>query len=299
MLDNCTLYAPVTPDDLPDTIKWKSTYWKDSGQTINWVGLLYGPAGIPLHITYYPDKEVIRIKGSLHKFYHGNNHCRFTYDECCEAILLLSGLLQYEVMFCEIKDFEFGFNLETKENPKKYISLISLIGKNGQRVYDTMENGNQISKNTTNWYFKLYSKTHEAEIKQNVLRIEMKRKHLTRFLPEIITVEDVLDEKMFKKLYGILYEKMAKLEIHPTIDYAPKPATVWELVMLLLINYNLVPILLQHIDNHFSNSTLDRWSGKISKSVKKYASKRIQTQEYLLTTLMQEFDMVMASSSLS
>lgn len=261
MLDNCTLrLSNVDWETLKSnpSITWLRQEVLRTQHTIRYLGKMpsiYDKCS--LYIRYNPDTRMLTIKNSLHKWYKGSNSGRFTLTEVEDAVCILSVLLEVDLWQAIVTQFEFGVNLPTDEHPYYYLKDILVYGGQGKILYDTSYKGHCISRTTENYYFKLYDKTMEARLDDNVLRIEVRRMDARRYLPALQTVEQVVCEQGFAKLSKELIRMYSCLQFDDEQVVADETLSINDVFSVMLLNR----VVIGHI-----RSSLER-NGKSSKSI--------------------------------
>lgn len=154
----------------------------------------------------------LTIKNSLHKYYHTNNTGLFTYSECKATIEDLSAILKVNLWECEITRFEFGINVPVSLRPKLYLD--SMQGFKSKSIYDldSSDRRNTIFYKTGDYKLKLYNKTKEAGIRENLLRFEIERLKPAHYLKGMRLVKDVISKESFLKLGAELLNKFSKIQ---------------------------------------------------------------------------------------
>lgn len=147
------------------------------------------------------------VQGSIHKFWHGQNHSIFTIDEAQKAFVRLLEILEVNPVDTKILQMEYGVNLYTPFNPDVFIDrLICLKSK----PFEGLGNYDKIGKvcYQSEYDLKIYNKSRQYHLKNNILRIEKKIKD-SRYLKRwgINAIADITDAKaaeMMQDLCGIL-----------------------------------------------------------------------------------------------
>jgi len=181
------------------------------------------------------DTGTVFFKGSLHKLYNslnnilapnfdnsktynGFNGNEFTMKMIEETIKHLEIIFNLDRSNFEFKKLEIGTNVKTSfELPRILKSLLTLNGKRFEFRYN--ENFAQIEMD--NYFVKIYNKTNQYEMKENVLRIEIKTKRMVVFKEcNLITLEDLNPDNITKALNLVLCRWEKVLMTDYTIDEA-------------------------------------------------------------------------------
>lgn len=81
-------------------------------------------AGHIKNLKVFYSGTTLRIEGSLHKYAHGNNYDRFTYEEAKNVIVELSETIGVSLERFVVSQIELGVNLQMDKEPKRYIDII-------------------------------------------------------------------------------------------------------------------------------------------------------------------------------
>lgn len=82
-----------------------------------------------IQISYHPKGGILKFDGSLHKFAHGNNYCRYTYSEVVETLGVFEKIFDIIPLDAyKITGIEIGVNIQMSEAPMKYIKTIKSYG---------------------------------------------------------------------------------------------------------------------------------------------------------------------------
>jgi hypothetical protein len=68
-----------------------------------------------LRLTMFPYRNELHISGSLHSWYHGNNHCPFSVSDLKASIEQLNEVIGGKLLDAHIKQIEFGVNCNNTE----------------------------------------------------------------------------------------------------------------------------------------------------------------------------------------
>jgi len=150
-------------------------------------------------------KEVVKVKGSVHYFANGgiHNYDRFTLARFREAVSQLSPLISPTD---QVHGLEFGVNLITSFDPSEFIrNLLAIRGKRFNLI-DTP--GKCIAVAEFDQYaVKIYDKGKQNGIGQCVLRLELKYSKLARLFPDGLQWGQLSESDTWQNL-GKLLSKM-------------------------------------------------------------------------------------------
>lgn len=152
----------------------------------------------------------LSIKGSINKFWHGNNFCRLTRQETELGIEKLQDLLQLSLYDAEIKRIDVAQNLIMNEEAKKYYCLLG-----DSKYYTRLSQPDSIYYNNGLRTKLFYNKMKEGKSKgqetpqtwqnKNVIRYELRfMKRLPKqFKKPHIYVSDLYDEEFYIKIIDL------------------------------------------------------------------------------------------------
>lgn len=171
-------------------------------------------------------EKIAYIQGSLHKMYNNyvleqqeypenyhylddNNYNDFHYLEIIHALELYKEIFDgLEIDSASITELEFGFNLNTKDDPRKYIEQNFLLLNHKAPVNNYSQRGKYFKKfKHSHFYFKVYSKKAQKNLANNILRIEIVLKKQDLKSIQINHFSDLFREKAIDNLYTLFYEK--------------------------------------------------------------------------------------------
>lgn len=144
------------------------------------------------------------VQGSIHKFWHGQNHSILYHSEMRKAFKYLFDKLGIKPENGKILQMEYALNLNPDFNPDEFINrLITFKAK----PFEGLGNFEKIGKRCfqSEYDLKIYNKGKQYHLKQNILRVEKKVKdsrYLKRF--GIFTVSDLTAAKTKQLLKDLL-----------------------------------------------------------------------------------------------
>ncbi len=158
-------------------------------------------------------KKYLVVSGSIHKaFWGGINHNDFSYSNICSATQLLEKELSIPSTRFKIQRFEFGVNI--REPPltyeRIYQNVIVYKGDSFNRMNDNNKKRIGIECKKQRYTLKIYSKTLQENLIDNILRVELKvvkLEHVKKL--NIRLLSDFLDLNKMKNL-GFLLSKSLK-----------------------------------------------------------------------------------------
>ena len=161
------------------------------------------------------------IKGTLHKLFNnlngvGNqNYSDFSYCEFLQVKEELCEDLYIKPKETSITNLEFGLNINLPFNPDVFLDNMLLMSDfRAANVNDSTAKKNYREFKRSDYSFKIYNKSKQYKIKENVLRVELKitRKRKLHDL-NIYTLEGLDQIETFKALFKMLMERFDKLLI--------------------------------------------------------------------------------------
>lgn len=166
------------------------------------------------------------ILGSLHKYKNlleengDQNYDDFNFYQIQEVI---RGLIKkYDIeKDTVLTNLEFGFNLAVSKDPKTIIDSNLLMNnfKSANKNLKFSGSGDYKEFQLTDYRFKIYNKSKQYKLKDNILRVELKiiQKRLLQKLG-IKCLEDLLDKEVLKRLFKLFIEKFEGLIIVDDFD---------------------------------------------------------------------------------
>ncbi len=161
------------------------------------------------------------IGGSLHKFNNlqvfdeDQNYNDFSFCEIRQVIAYLTekfGIVNHT----SLTNLEFGFNLEVSKDPQQILDYNILMYKSKHHNRDDKFRGKGDYKEfkTTDFSIKVYNKSKQYQLNQNLLRIELKiisRRYLQHL--GIFKLEDLNVVEVIYRLYERLLKEINELTI--------------------------------------------------------------------------------------
>lgn len=166
------------------------------------------------------------ILGSLHKYKNlleengEQNHDDFSF---CQIQEVIRGLIKkYDIeKDTLLTNLEFGFNLAVSKDPKTIIDSNVLMNnfKSANKNLKFSGSGDYKEFQLTDYRIKIYNKSKQYKLKDNILRVELKiiQKRLLLSLG-IHCLEDLLDKKALKRLFKLFIAKFEGLIIIDRFD---------------------------------------------------------------------------------
>lgn len=173
------------------------------------------------------------ILGSLHKYKNliwdtgEQNYDDFNF---CQIQEVIRGLIKkYDIeKDTLLTNLEFGFNLAVSKDPKTIIDNNVLMNnfKSANKNLKFSGSGDYKEFQITDYRIKIYNKSKQYKLKDNILRVELKiiQKRLLQSLG-IHCLEDLLDKKALKRLFKLFIEKFEGLIIVDDFDPEIMPET--------------------------------------------------------------------------
>lgn len=168
------------------------------------------------------EDRLVRFKGSIHKMYNsikgveaqtnrfrtkdrGFNGNLFTVEHNLKAICHLEYLFNCSSSNMKIKSIEFGINSETEFNPKKYIR--------GLLCHSNIEFEHKFRRNFAHvvhdrFSIKIYSKSYQYQLKNNIVRVELKIKKMIELKSVGLTTLNDFNEDTYYLLSNMLLNRL-------------------------------------------------------------------------------------------
>lgn len=161
------------------------------------------------------------VGGSLHKFNNlfllgeNQNHNDFSFCQVKEVIAYLTEKFDIENT-TSLTNLEFGFNLEVAQDPQQILDFNVLMYKYKHHNRDDKFGGRGDFKEfrTTDFSIKIYNKSKQYLLNQNLLRIELKiisKRYLQSL--GIYQLEDLYSYAVIFRLYERLLKEIGELVI--------------------------------------------------------------------------------------
>jgi len=161
------------------------------------------------------------IQGSLHKlnnlllFDEDQNHNEFSFCQIKEVIAYLTKKFDIENS-TSLTNLEFGFNINVCKNPQEILDYNILMYKNKHHNRDEKYGGRGDFKEfkTTDFNIKIYNKSKQYFLEEDILRIELKitsKRYLQKL--GIYKLEDLSDLKVIYNLFERLLKELDELVI--------------------------------------------------------------------------------------
>jgi hypothetical protein len=165
------------------------------------------------------DINVIKLKGSYHKHAQRNtNYNDYTLNDFERTTNELSKLLCISPLSFTLRCFEFGVNIKPSHNANDVLN--ALICYKGKEYEKRTYNGNGYLKRfvNTQYEIKIYNKSKQNDLPDNILRYEikvLKMDYVKKKLKHPIkTINDLLNPEIIAGLTNILIESVENLYMY-------------------------------------------------------------------------------------
>lgn len=172
------------------------------------------------------------IKTSMHKLFNlhnygvEHNYDRFTYSKLIESIKIIETDLNIKGDQLIIRNLECGLNLKIQKEPRQFIesNIISFKDKT-PNIQNNFEGSGFLSRYYLKEYeLKIYDKSMQYNLDQNVLRIEMKTHRMSKVNKSGLTfLSDLGNKSILRNLKGILLKHFKQLLIIDTLAFNDIP----------------------------------------------------------------------------
>lgn len=173
-----------------------------------------------LKIVIYPNGTVV-IRGSLHKYWKGENSSNFSYTELVSCINDLAEKFDFIPSDVHIKNIEFGVNITTQFKPYIFCQYV-IVHKNlpFNKFQSTRMQIGFICERLQ-YSLKFYDKGRQYAKHQNKLRFEIKTQKMA-FIKKtgITTLSDLLNKNSLALLGNTLQNAFDELIIADQVDEA-------------------------------------------------------------------------------
>jgi hypothetical protein len=166
----------------------------------------------------------ILLNGSIHRFFTDCNSTDFNYLDLCSAINRLSERLNVPASEMRLLNFEFGINIEPSRDVDLLLERLISSPKYRFTPMAKRKNGSigyisELSQAT----IKIYNKGKQLDLKQNLMRLEIKvtkldhinkRKGISQ---NVCSLEDLKELNLQKELAKVLLDTISRIDfLEPT-----------------------------------------------------------------------------------
>lgn len=155
-------------------------------------------------------KTFTELKGSLHTYWNlingfgKQNWSDFSYKQILETIEMFEELFHCHAREIKLTNFEFGFNLQTIINPSDYLLNSIIFYKYLLPCEDHKNEKNMklLKFIYENYIHKLYDKSKEYSLSENILRMEIVYRTKALFKNfSIMTLDDLQNKDCYYKMF--------------------------------------------------------------------------------------------------
>jgi len=175
----------------------------------------------------------ISIKGSLSKFYKGNNLKDLNNCEIKSALLKIGDALSIPILKAKLTRIDIGFNISMDYEPKYYFTGLgekalmhrSLVNSTSLYYKNTIKVLNFYDKNKE--FYKTSRIPENFKIEKNLLRYELRlNRKLGTFLNcREILVSDLFNDEIYKKLVSIWGKDYFQIKKNNLVEFKPRLIT--------------------------------------------------------------------------
>lgn len=172
------------------------------------------------------NRHSIQLSNSLHKFYHGNNYCDFTYSQLVKCIDEICRRFGIEADAWQIKKLEFGFNIDVDKKGLDYLSLF--LSYKSKNFHPMLHGGRTYGKKSslTEYAVKVYDKALQVRFKDKIkleneiLRIEVHYSCRRKLPKGIVTLSDLTKQNNITTLWKSFMEILSIIEFQEEKDFS-------------------------------------------------------------------------------
>lgn len=172
-----------------------------------------------LNVSY--NNQSIIIKGSLCKYYYGNNAETLTRETTKEAIEKLSDTLSFDVGLSDVTRIDWSTNVSTTLPPSAYYPYLGNLDRYERNPFKGSLYYKQCAKEII-----FYDKVLEAKAKRMEIPEEFNNKHLFRYelrllksinkqLKQYVKAKDLYKETTYQKVGSLWYKTYRDIEKRP------------------------------------------------------------------------------------
>lgn len=178
--------------------------------------------GITISIDIINSK--VSFRGSLHKYYHGNNYCSFTYNDFLECLNNLKEDFGINSKKTSIHRMEFGTNINLPFYPKLFTSRVIAHGRKRFKQMNEGELGTLgIDCNKEKYKIKIYDKSKQYQLSTDILRFEIVTKKMIQMHStwkiSIYKLSDLIDIKIWISLGNTIHKIFSNLIVDEVFDF--------------------------------------------------------------------------------
>jgi hypothetical protein len=192
-------------------LKFATSYPNDNPDHVTYTAKYHG-----LTITISPS-GLVRIRGSLHKFYNEglHNYDDFTMTKLNDTIIHLRDNFNIDPLVATIHEIEFGFNVILPYSPTDFVdNILSYKGKSFNSQYD----GNYKECELHQLLLKFYNKGLQYHQQENILRAELKINKMAGYKGGSLVLNDLLSRPTWEASASQLLGNYNHLVINDVIN---------------------------------------------------------------------------------
>ncbi|WP_159022253.1 hypothetical protein [Formosa sp. L2A11] len=176
------------------------------------------------------NNESVYVKNSIHKLYNellngkAQNHNDFKYTSLCETINYLDNKL-VDLRKTRITQLEFGLNIKLTSPAEYFIRQNIILHKFRLHSHNEQFGGKGEYKqfNHYNYYFKIYDKAKQYDLKEHIIRFEIK--HINNKTIQqlgVYNIHDLKSKSILKNLFDNLLKRFDELTIVDNLSTGSK-----------------------------------------------------------------------------
>lgn len=194
-------------------LKFATHYQNDIPEYVTYTAKYYG-----LVITISPS-GLVRIRGSLHKFYNEglHNYDDFNITKLNDTIIHLKDNFNIDPLLATIHEIEFGFNVILPYSATDFVdNIISYKGKSFNSKYDGQYKECELHQ----LLLKFYNKGLQYSQQENILRAELKIKKMAGYKGGPLVLNDLLSRPTWEASASQLLGCYNQIIMNDVIDRA-------------------------------------------------------------------------------
>jgi len=176
-------------------------------------------------LTFIQKSQRVYLKGSLHMFFNEgkHNHNNFSFASLRSVITELHSKYGINPQTTPIENLEFGVNVEL---PYAVDKILNSLVMHKSEPFNKFVRGQGLECNHTQYSIKIYDKGKQHNLKQNLLRVEIKVVRMAYFASQGVKIKflsDLLKIENLKDLSNILVQTISDV-ILTDVELLKNPA---------------------------------------------------------------------------
>lgn len=162
----------------------------------------------------------VEIQGSFHQYWNQgqHNYNDFTLEDVANVINELEALFNIPINTSRIEHLEFGLNISLPFNPNTFINNLIAYKTKAFHPMKTYGAGNGMFVELTQYILKIYNKSLQYNVPDNILRYEKKVRKMENIIKAPVYLSTLVDPKFVEICLSQLLASFEDLIITESID---------------------------------------------------------------------------------